>query len=778
MAPYFLGIINFLSVLLLVTSSHICFSQQTYNIKGRVIDENGCPFPNVSVFLPLSKTGTITNNDGLFSLSFSGDEESFRVSFIGYETQSVDIGKSSGFIQVQLKPSPIQLGEVVISNLPAADLLKKAIGKIPENYPLEPFLSKAYYRAKLWEKDTLRYMEETMFDIVKSYQPSFSDEYFLVKNRNFRFASDHGVLKQIGKFDVVKMIDEMFDGGFFRNYMVSYKPGTTFENRPVYVLSFTRKNNVTGNEGEIYIDAEDLAFVRFEIHYERGDTRFAQYRKVKGKYYLMNGNTLYLNKRLNRVLPAEADIVITDIIPAFSKNEIKGIRIDTEDILEVYATQAQDTLFWQQHNTILPDSAISMALEKYETKQKDSIAIKNSKQYAAYIKRLYTPNLSLIISSGLEKDFSSFNHNSNSVNRYVAHLLQKNLHGTLRQQMGIYIYQALLSIPIEETVSEWLLLHKNGIQVKIYPSFINKYNTPYLYNIDNLVLTDFKNKNYIDFMRLHTIRNDGHYVKSLLMEEELAKIDLSNKNNWLNHLQLYATELLGHRGTNIYNPFKKNVKQINKPEEQQPLIVDRNRSWVKYLFYPDAEYQRHVQNNNLTDEEQNYLKRSASWSWINLVSPQMYGIPKFKLNEKNRFTFSLNYLRTPFGELFGQNIWVMHNYSQLHGLFIKQYRNFEKTSFGIGYKQYDRQLFRNMYVTTSLDAWRQPTDFRFKANSSFAGFHIEQMFEYQFLPDKYIERNNLSLFLGYNYKTKGYMPESFFLNENFSIKVGFKVNLR
>lgn len=770
--------IEFILTLLFINTVFVSFSQQMHSLKGYITDEDDAPFPHVNIFLLNSKAGTITNNDGAFSLHFSGMEDILNASFIGYETRTMEVDKNTGFVRIQLKPSPIQLNEVVISNLSAADLLKKAIGQIPENYPLEPFLCKAYYRAKLWEKDTLRYMEETMFDIVKSYRSSFSDEYFLIKNRNFRFASDHGALKQIGRFDIVKMIDKMFDGGFFRNYMVSYKPGTTFENRPVYVLSFTRKNNVKGNEGEIYIDAEDLAFVRFDIHYERGDTRFAQYRKVEGKYYLMNGNTLYLNKRLNRILPAEADIVITDIIPAFSKNDIKGIRIDTEDILEVYATQAQDTLFWQQHNAILPDSAISMALERYKAKQKDSIAIKNSEQYAAYIKRLYTPNLSFIISSGLEKDFSSFNHNSNSVNRYVAHLLQKNLHGILRQQLGIYLYQSLLSIPLEEAMSERLLLHKNGILAKAYPSLINRYATPYLYNIDNAGLSDFKNNNYIDFMRFHTVRNEGHHVKSIMLEEELAKIDLSNKNNLIDYLLLYAIELLGHREANIYNPFKKEVKQVDKPEEQQPLIIDRDRGWAKYLFDPDAEYQLHVQNNNLTDEEQDYLKRSAGWSWINLVSPQMYGIPKFKLNEKNRFTFSLNYLRTPFGELFGQNIWVMHNYSQLHGLFIKQYRNFEKTSFGIGYKQYERQLFRNMYVTTSLDAWRQPTDFRFKANSSFAGFHIEQMFEYQFMPDKYIERNNLSLLLGYDYKTKGYMPESFFLNENFSIKVGFKVNLR
>ena len=765
---------------LLIGIIHVPYliSQQITKIHGLVIDENEKPFPYVNIFLTNSRTGTITNNDGAFSLNFKGKGDVLNASFIGYQTQSVNISKSSEFIKIQLKPSPIQLNEVVISNLSAADLLKKAIEKIPENYPLEPFLSEAYYRAKVSEKDTLRYLEETAFNIIKSYHPSFSDKYYLIKNRNFRFVSNHGALRRIANFDIVKSMDKIFNAGFFRNYIVSYRPGTTFDNRSVYVLSFTRKNRVKGNEGEIYIDAEDLAFVRFDIHYERGDTRFAQYRKIEDKYYLMSGNTVHLNKRLNRVFPAEGDIIITNIAHSFSMDDIAGTPVDREDILETYATQTEDSLFWQEHNTILPDSTILQDLEKYAVKQKDSVIIRNSEQYAGYIKRLYTPNLSLIISSGLTEDFSTLHYNSNSVNRYMTSLLQRNLYSALQQQLGIYLYSTFISIPVEEAMSEWFLLNRSGIDAKINPFIINKYNAPYLYNIDNQVLSDFKRENYGDFMRLHIVRNESHYVKSNMIEEELAKVDLSNKNNWFNYWQLYAMELLGHRGTNIYNPFKKDVKQINKPEEQQPLIIDRNRSWVKYLFNPETEYRRHIQNDDLTDEERNYLRRSSGWSWINLVSPQMYGIPKFRLGAKNSFTFSLNYLRTPFGELFGQNIWVMQNYSQLHGVFLKQYKNFEKTSFGIGYKLYDLKLFGDAYVTTSLEAWRQPTDFRFKTNSSFSGFHIGQMLEYQFLSDKYIKRNNLSLFIGYDYKTKGYMPESFYLKENFSVKAGFKVNLR
>lgn len=589
----------------------------------------------------------------------------------------------------------------------------------------------------------------------------------------------HWGLQKVGNADLVKRANKIFTNSFFKRNKIEYQPGTLFDGRSVYVLSLSPITS-KGAVGKIYIDVEDLAFIRFDLTASNGDIVKAQYKKIDDKYYLMNGYTMHLNRHLSRKepIPADADMITTNITSSFDKNDIEGTPVSIHDYMRTYATHDTDTLFWQQHNAILPDSTILRALKKFEAKRKDSATIRNSDEYKAHIKRLYMPNLSLMASSGLAADFSTINHNTNSINRYVSHLLQRNLRGTFKQLIGIYLYQTFVSLPLEENASEWLLLNKYGIRAKINPLTINRYNSTYLHGVPNQQILDFKTENSFDFMRLHTIRNDGHYTKSFLIEEELAKADLSNKNNLFNYLQLYSMELLMRRGANTYNPFKKDVKQHNIAEEKQPLVIDRNRSWVKYLFNPDAEYQRHVLNENLSDEEQRYLKRSAYWSWLNLISPQMYGISKFKLNESNSFTFSLNYLRTPFGEMFGQNLWLMHNYRQLHGFSLRQYRNYKKTYFGIGYKLYDLPLLRNMFVTTTLDLWQQPADFQFKTTSSFNGFHVSQLFEYQFLPHKYIDRNNVSFFVGFDYKTKGYMPESYFMDKNFNVKAGFKVNLQ
>ena len=769
-------------MLLFIGIIHIpcLISQQITEIKGKVIDENGKNFPHVHIFLINSQTGTITNKDGAFLLNFKGEEDILSVSFIGYKTESVSINKLSGFIKIQMNPSPIQLDEIVISNLSASDLFKKTIEKIPDNYPIEPVLLQTYYRGKVSEKDTLLYMDESAFNIVKSYKTAFKDEYFLIKNRNFHFTDKFRLnVRRIGNVDVIKTASEKFDDAFFRKHDIEYLPGTTFDNRYVYVLTFSPKDKRKGDNGRIYIDADDLAFIRFDVNFQNGDKKYSQYKKVEGKYYLMEGYSMHLNRYLGQeVKPAESNIVTTHISTIFKKEEIEGTPIGIEDFVGSYATQNEDTIFWKKHNVLLPDSSIQQVMKEYTVRQQNT-GLSDSLQYATYIKRLYAPSVSLMLSSGFAKDFQTVNYNQYSMNRFMFHLIQKNIQGVFKEQIVLLSYYVLVAFPLEEIFSEWKLLEMNGISARPYPLLYNKHGMAYLYNIGRSALSDFKNGHYTDFMRLHTIRNDGHYVKSMMIEEDLAKIDLSNKNNQYEYFKQYLPMLFYYRSSNIYNPFLRDKKvHTDISEAKQPLIIDRNRSWVKYLFNPTVEYQRHVKRADLTEQESKYLKHSSYWSWLNLVSPQMYGISKFRMGNRNSITFSLNYLRTPFGEQFGQNIWIMRNYSQLHGVFFKQYKNFEKTSFGIGYKLYDLQLFRNAFVTTSLDVWQQPSDFQFMTNSSFCGFHIGQLFEYQFLPDKYIHRNNMSLFIGYDYKTKGYLPESFYLKENFNIKAGVKVNLK
>jgi hypothetical protein len=67
-----------------------------------------------SVYEPKSKSGTVTNAYGYFSLASKTGGDSIVVSFIGYQPQKINI-KPSGIIKIYLEPG-IAIGEVTIKD--------------------------------------------------------------------------------------------------------------------------------------------------------------------------------------------------------------------------------------------------------------------------------------------------------------------------------------------------------------------------------------------------------------------------------------------------------------------------------------------------------------------------------------------------------------------------------------------------------------------------------------------------------------------------------------
>lgn len=86
--------------------------QQQKTIKGTVTDETGAPLPGVSVLVKGTSTGTITNNDGVFSLNIAQDVKVLVFSFVGMKPQEVTVGNKTTF-NITLQEETIGLEEVV-----------------------------------------------------------------------------------------------------------------------------------------------------------------------------------------------------------------------------------------------------------------------------------------------------------------------------------------------------------------------------------------------------------------------------------------------------------------------------------------------------------------------------------------------------------------------------------------------------------------------------------------------------------------------------------------
>ncbi|RIH62924.1 SusC/RagA family TonB-linked outer membrane protein [Mariniphaga sediminis] len=89
---------------------NINFQQKT--VTGMVTDQSGLPLPGVTVVVPGTTTGTVTNADGNFSLAVPDGTEILQFSFVGMQTQEVSIAGRTTFTVV-LEEETIGIEEVV-----------------------------------------------------------------------------------------------------------------------------------------------------------------------------------------------------------------------------------------------------------------------------------------------------------------------------------------------------------------------------------------------------------------------------------------------------------------------------------------------------------------------------------------------------------------------------------------------------------------------------------------------------------------------------------------
>jgi TonB-linked SusC/RagA family outer membrane protein len=81
-------------------------------VSGTVTDENGEPIPGATVSVQGTTTGTVTDLEGDYSISVP-EESTLTFSFIGYETQNIEVGDQS-VINVTLIEDMASLDEVVV----------------------------------------------------------------------------------------------------------------------------------------------------------------------------------------------------------------------------------------------------------------------------------------------------------------------------------------------------------------------------------------------------------------------------------------------------------------------------------------------------------------------------------------------------------------------------------------------------------------------------------------------------------------------------------------
>jgi len=206
-----------------------CTSLHSQNYQGTVVDDENVGISFAHVFFKNDQSrGSATNDIGEFSLLVSGSNklDTLVISVLGYKTKFIPFEKIDKYNNIiKLSSSALKLDEVtIISDTYFRYILKEAIAKIPENYPTEKHLQRAYYQNYTISDTSYSEMIEADFQVISDgYQnEKVKEELYLNElrktedNRNLpkRLKHDNNIMFFTLSRNSVQRRSLSFFGGF------------------------------------------------------------------------------------------------------------------------------------------------------------------------------------------------------------------------------------------------------------------------------------------------------------------------------------------------------------------------------------------------------------------------------------------------------------------------------------------------------------------------------------------------------------------------------------
>ncbi|HAS40197.1 MAG TPA: hypothetical protein DCS93_06945 [Microscillaceae bacterium] len=110
---------------------HIALAQQTFTVKGRVIDKKGEGLPFATVYIKGTTNGTSTNDNGDYFLQLKPGSYELVFQFIGYQALTKQVNLNGPVtLNVTLEPEVLKLKEITVTAKdedPAYAIMRKAI---------------------------------------------------------------------------------------------------------------------------------------------------------------------------------------------------------------------------------------------------------------------------------------------------------------------------------------------------------------------------------------------------------------------------------------------------------------------------------------------------------------------------------------------------------------------------------------------------------------------------------------------------------------------------
>lgn len=368
----------------------------------------------VSISVPGTNIGTVTNADGRFSLKLKETDlpKKLEISHIGYVDNSYSLGRQRFIDQViWMTPYTNLLDEVIIHPNNPVSIVMEAIKKIPANYSSQPTMLTGFYREIIQKGRRYINISEAILDIYKTrYDESVDkDRVQISKGRKLlsQKSGDTLAVKLEGGptislyMDIVKNPDFLMNLDNLSDYSFRMEESVNIGNREQYVISFEPKVILPYAlyYGKLYIDKGKLSFTRAEINLSMNDklkaTRAILHKKPLGLRfkpielscvitYKNRGDVTYLNY-INSNIRFKCDwkrklfstnyTVLTEMVVTDSKGEDVAVipyknSFKRNQIFSDKVADFNNENFWENYNIIEPTESLEHAVSKLKKQQK------------------------------------------------------------------------------------------------------------------------------------------------------------------------------------------------------------------------------------------------------------------------------------------------------------------------------------------------------------------------------------------------------------------------
>ena len=423
-APFFL-------ILSLLFISNITLAQDKFTLKGKVIDqETSQSLPYAHIGIPELGIGTTTSDKGDFVLKIPSDktDKELTVSFIGYKTFRKKVKDLGNPATIKIEPEPTSITEIeVLGENAVESIIRKAVKRIPKNYPSHGHTDLAFYReARTGVDSQYIYMAEGVLNVYKrSYKSKKEGQVSLVEGRkiNIRnpldttvsggFSSGHMAAH---RFDFVYNREDFLQEKYFPVYEYWIEGMTTYNGNPIYIIAFNKDYDAdpayakgklfgkSGNEsggsifninigkkqrikarmkGRVYIDKNSYAIIKGEFEFTKeGLKKWSNYPLYsgnwKGNSYVVNyqqiGKKWYFSDAFRRGIYGGGGIY-TNEVKITQINPKKTGPLPYLDRMKrnqrfTRMTGNYDPDFWKNYNTTPLNAALAASVEQMQNAEK------------------------------------------------------------------------------------------------------------------------------------------------------------------------------------------------------------------------------------------------------------------------------------------------------------------------------------------------------------------------------------------------------------------------